>query len=306
MKRLTIGIGITFTAFLSLVLTSAKGSEHTPQWSQFKSSGELIEALPESAWRTLSPATTLVMTLATGEVFIELAPDFAPEHVSNIRTLVRERYFDNTAVIRSQDNYVAQWGDTADPDDPSAKPKSIGSAKVKIEVEFFASVSDISLQTISSRDAYADRVGFTRGMPTASDGQRAWLSHCYGMVGVARGNETNSGNGTGLYAITGHAPRHLDLNVTLVGKVWLGMEHLSSLPRGKGALGFYTKSEQLVPIESVRFIDPQRNIQVMRTDTQAFKRFVELRATRHEDWFIEPTGKIDLCNVHVPVRERKG
>ena len=30
---------------------------------------------------------------------------------ANIKTLAREKYFDGLAVIRSQDNYVVQWGD---------------------------------------------------------------------------------------------------------------------------------------------------------------------------------------------------
>ncbi|MBX2848400.1 MAG: peptidylprolyl isomerase [Acidiferrobacterales bacterium] len=289
-----------FTLVLAATVTRAE-----VELSNYKSSAELLEALPDSAWRTLSPENTIVMTLPTGKVIIELVNDFASNHVANIKTLVKEKYFDGTAVIRSQDNYVAQWGDTTDVDgdDPNAKLKSIGSAKEKIEVEFFENLKDVPFTSINSRDAYADQVGFVNGLPAASDGERVWLSHCYGMVGVSRGMERDSGNGSGLYAITGHAPRHLDLNVTLVGKVWLGMEHLSSLPRGKGALGFYTSAEQYVPISDVRFLEKDKTIRVMKTDTPEFKRFVELRTTRNEDWFIEPTGKIELCNVWVPVKD---
>ena len=273
--------------------------------SSFKSSAELIESLPEEAWRELRPQNTIVMTLSGGEVVIELVDDFAPKHVQNIKTLVAEKYFNGTAVIRSQDNYVAQWGDTFDVDgnDANASPKSLGNAKKNIDVEFFEATGSIPFNVINSRDAYADQVGFTLGMPTASDGEKAWLSHCYGMVGVSRGQEIDSGNGSGLYAITGHAPRHLDLNVTLVGKVWIGMHHLSSLPRGKGPLGFYTDESKYVPIASVDFLSEKRSIKVMRTDTPEFKRFVELRTYRNEPWFIEPTGKIELCNIWVPVKE---
>ena len=273
--------------------------------SSFKSSAELIESLPEEAWRELGPQNTLVMTLPGGEVVIELVDDFAPKHVQNIKTLVAEKYFNGTAVIRSQDNYVAQWGDTSDVDGSgaTASPKSLGNAKKNIEVEFFEPTGSIPFNVINSRDSYAEKVGFTLGMPTASDGKKAWLSHCYGMVGVSRGQEIDSGNGSGLYAITGHAPRHLDLNVTLVGKVWIGMHHLSSLPRGKGPLGFYTDGSKYVPISSVDFLSKKRSIKVMRTDTPEFKRFVELRTYRNEPWFIEPTGKIELCNIWVPVKE---
>ena len=289
-------------AFLSGPKLDAK--EQDLQLDSYASSSELVSALSEDAWRTLSPENTIVMKLPHGEVIIELIERFAPKHVANIKTLIKEAYFNDMAIIRSQDNYVVQWGETSDidGDNPNSKPKSLGSAQEKIDVEFFEPLSELSFTEIESRDPYADKVGFSMGMPVASDGEKAWLSHCYGMVGVSRGTESDSGNGSGLYAITGHAPRHLDLNVTLVGKVWHGMEHLSSLPRGKGALGFYTDPSKYVDILSVGFLDGARKIQVMRTDTPEFERFVELRTTRNEDWFLEPTGKIELCNVWVPTR----
>ncbi len=309
----------TILSFLSLALIGLANSipaanadqelSKKPQLKaleEYKTSGELVADLPESHWRTLSSENTIVMSLPQGEILIELSESFAPKHVENIATLVSEKYFDGTAVIRSQDNYVAQWGDTTDIDEgnPDAKPKPIGSAEAKLNVEFFASKEQVSFTPIESRDAYADVVGFVEGMPVAGDADKLWLSHCYGMVGVSRGMERDSGNGSGLYAITGHAPRHLDLNVTLVGKVWQGMEHLTTLPRGKGESGFYLSPDNHVPIEKVRFLDDQRVVQVMRTDTAAFERFVELRTSRNEDWFLEPTGKIELCNVWVPVRKK--
>jgi len=64
-----------------------------------------------SAWRGLNVDNTLLMQLESGNVVIELAPQFAPKHVGNIKTLVGEGYFDGSAIIRSQDNYVVQWGD---------------------------------------------------------------------------------------------------------------------------------------------------------------------------------------------------
>ena len=83
---------------------------------------------------------------------------------------------------------------------------------------------------------------------------RAWLTHCYSMVGAARGNETDSSDGSGLYTVIGHAPRTLDLNITNVGRVVMGMERLSALPRGTGTLGFYVKPEERTPIQRVRVL----------------------------------------------------
>src|ERR1700722_7858553 len=64
-----------------------------------------------SDWRALDPGKTLYMELPSGRVVIELAAQFAPVHVANIKKLVRQHYFDGLAILRLQDNYVAQWGD---------------------------------------------------------------------------------------------------------------------------------------------------------------------------------------------------
>jgi peptidylprolyl isomerase len=107
--------------------------------------------------------------------------------------------------------------------------------------------------------------------------------------------------------VIGHAPRQLDRNVTLLGRVWKGIELLSSMPRGTGALGFYEKPEQHVIIKSVRVAAdvpaPERTLlEVLRTDTPLFKELIESRRNRREDWFHFQAGHIEICNVPVPVR----
>lgn len=271
---------------------------------EIRIAGDVVKHSKPSDWRSVAAANLLVMTLENGEVIIELSETFAPNHIDNIRQLVEDGYFDGTAVIRSQDNYVAQWGDP-DSMEEGNKGKSLGKAKKNLDMEFFRGLKDINFTPIDSRDAYAEKVGFTDGWPTASDGEQVWLTHCYGMVGAGRGVAANSGNGAGLYAVTGHSPRHLDLNVTLVGRVLSGIENLSALPRGTGDLGFYKTPEERMPIKSVTLGDPKgRVFQVMKTDTMTFKQYVDLRTTRGGDWFVEPVGKIELCNVGVPTREK--
>ena len=135
-----------------------------------------------------------------------------------------------------------------------------------------------------------------------------WLTHCYGMVGVGRDVALDSGNGGELYVVIGHAPRHLDLNVTLVGRVVQGIEVLSTLPRGTGPLGFYEDPEQFVEIESMRLGSdiPEaewQDLEILRTDTPTFEALIESRRNRHESWFASPTGRIGLCNVPLPVRK---
>jgi peptidylprolyl isomerase len=136
---------------------------------------------------------------------------------------------------------------------------------------------------------------------------RAWLVHCYGMVGAGRDNDVDSGGGTELYVVIGQAPRHLDRNVTLLGRVVSGVELLSVMPRGTGPLGRYERPEQYVPLTSLRVaadVPPAQrtNLEVLRTDTPTFLAYLEARRNRHEEWFKVPAGRVDVCNVPVPVR----
>ncbi len=164
---------------------------------------------------------------------------------------------------------------------------------------------------LPDRDGYAPEIGFANGFPAARDprAHTAWLAHCYGMVGAGRDNDVSSGNGAELYVVIGNAPRQLDRNIALVGRVLAGMELLSLLPRGSGAMGFYDKPEQRVPITALRVAAdvplPERSdLEVLRTDTPFFRTLVESRRNRGGDWYKVPAGHIDLCNVPLPVRPR--
>ncbi|KFN44852.1 peptidylprolyl isomerase [Arenimonas oryziterrae] len=274
-----------------------------------RSVSEIIEASTADDWRPLDPENTLYMELPSGRVVIELAPAFSPEHVVNLRTLVREKYFDGLAVIRSQDNYVVQWGD-AEEDEAKAKP--IGSAKAKLPPEFTVPLDPkVPFTRLPDKDGYAPEVGFSNGFPVGRNPKtrQMWLTHCYGAVGVGRGNEPDSGNGSSLYAITSHAPRHLDRNIAVVGRVVQGIERLSVMPRGPAPMGFYAQAEQRTPIASVRLAadvpeNERSHLEVMRTDRPAFAAVAEARRNRHDDWYVAPAGYIELCNVPIPVRDR--
>ena len=274
--------------------------------SKPQTTAEVLAASSPSDWRPLDPQSTLYLDLPVGRVIIELAPVFAPNHVANVTALAREQYFDGLAFMRSQDNYVVQWGD-------AGGKKPLQKARRTLPAEFERPLRGLTLTRITDPDTYAPLVGFLDGFPVAADPQlgRAWLVHCYGMVGAGRDNDVDSGGGTELYVVIGQAPRHLDRNVTLLGRVVRGMELLSVLPRGHGALGFYEGSDTGMPIRSLRLAadlpESERTaLEELRTDTAAFAAYVEARRNRHEEWFKVPAGRIDVCNIPVPVRPAAG
>jgi peptidylprolyl isomerase len=266
---------------------------------------EVLKASSPADWRALDPNNTLYVEVPGGRVVIELAPAFAPLHVANIKTLTRAGYFNGLSVIREQDNYVAQWGD---PENRHPLPKGIG----KVAPEFDSALpAKMDFTRLPDGDVYAPEVGFSNSLPVARSSalHKVWLAHCYGMVGVGRDLDAESGSGAEMYVVIGHAPRHLDRNVALVGRVVKGVELLSALPRGSAEMGFYTKTEKPLPIASIRIAADvpaaeRSNLEVLRTDTATFTALVESRRNRPEDFFKVPAGKIDLCNVPLPVRER--
>lgn len=266
---------------------------------------DVIAATTSADWRPLDSENTLYLQLPQGRVVIELAPAFAPAHADNIKTLVRGGYFDGLGIVRAQDNFVVQWGD-------AEGKRSLGTARSTLPPEFTVKLtSGLPFEPLPDRDGYAPEVGFSQGFPAARDTARgeAWLAHCYAMVGAGRGNESDSGNGAELYVVSGHAPRQLDRNIALVGRVVQGMELLASQPRGTGPMGFYAAPGQGAVIASVRVaadlpVAERTALEVMRTDTERFRQLVEARRNRRDDWYLVPAGYIDLCNVPLVVRPR--
>jgi cyclophilin family peptidyl-prolyl cis-trans isomerase len=266
---------------------------------------DLLAGSPAADWRAPNPDDTLYLELPRGRVVIELATRVVPQHVANIKALARAHYFDGLAIIRVQDNYVVQWDDESH---RRALPP-----EVRTSVEFTADASDaVHFEALPDRDLYAKEVGFLDGFPAGRDPRThaVWLAHCYGMVGAGRDDPAAS-TGAEMYAVIGNAPRQLDRNVALVGRVLKGMEILSSLPRGSGEMGFYVASEPPVPIHSMRVAsdvpEAERTpIQVLRTDSATFRSVLEQRRERDEPWFKHNPGAIDLCNVPLPVRTPAG
>jgi peptidylprolyl isomerase len=280
-----------------------------PAKKPYRSAQQIVDAAPASAWRDLDPANTLYMQLPNGRVVIELAPGFAPRHVANIKALAEGGFWDGTSIYRSQDNFVVQFGD-ADADDPAKAKPFPANAKDKLPAEFTRNGDGVAFDRLPDVDGWAPQVGFADGFPIARDpaSGKMWMTHCYGIVGAGRNNAPDSSTGAELYVVIGQAPRALDRNLTLVGRVVKGMELLSAIPRGPDPMGFYEKPEQRTPILSIKLAsdvpEAERTpLQLLRTDTQAFRDATEARRNRVDDFYQIGAGHIDLCNVPLPTRD---
>ena len=267
---------------------------------------DIVAQAPASAWKTIPADDLLVMDLANGgRVVIQLAPQFAPVHVGNIKALARGAYWNGATVYRVQDNYVAQWG-LNESDKPW--PKGV---VAKPPAEYTRPLKGLAITPLGSPDPYAPGAGFADGWPVAYSAREGWadLAHCYASVGVGRDLSPDTGTGGELYAVIGHAPRQLDRVIAAVGRVIDGIDRLSSLPRGTEALGFYKDKAQFVPIAGIRLASDmpaaeRPAYEYMDTSSAAFARYLHVRANRHDDFYIRPAGGVDLCNVQVPVRKK--
>jgi peptidylprolyl isomerase len=315
-------------ALVPLAALLMGAGEPAPPAKPALSPGEIVAAAPAADWAAIAPSDLMVMYLAPlggkpRRVVIQLMPaPFSQGWVSNIRKLVAARWYDGVSVNRVQDNYVVQWGDASE-----KKPLPEGLQLKLSEFEYAFPASDkphcgdhFCLDSAFPRlwtrqglraDAYATGTGFTEGWPFAHSARKpaedyaAWPVHCYGMVGVGRGMSPDTGSGAELYTLIGHAPRHLDRNIALVGRVIEGIEHLSSLPRGTGPLGFYESAEERVPILSVRMGNEVAGLpryQYLSTESASFAAYADARANRRDAFFIHPAGGADICNIPVPVR----
>ena len=267
---------------------------------------DIVAGAPGSAWKPIPADDLLVLDLSNGgRIVIQLAPAFAPVHVSNIKLLARGGYWNGATIYRVQDNYVAQWG-LNESDKPW--PKGV---VAKPPAEYTRVLKGLKIKPLGSPDPYAPGAGFADGWPVAYSAKAGWadLTHCYGTVGVGRNLAPDTGTGGELYAIIGHGPRQLDRVIAIVGRVVEGIERFSTLPRGTEALGFYKDKAQYVPISSIRLASeiPEKSrpsFEVMDTNSPSFAQYLKIRANRHDDFYTAPAGGVDLCNVGVPIRKK--
>ncbi|WP_296675504.1 peptidylprolyl isomerase [Novosphingobium sp.] len=307
-----------------------------PKPGDIPSPAEIVAAAPKADWHAIDRNDLLVMDLAPDakgkprRVVIQLLPPpFSQGWIGNIRKLAAAHWWDGLAVVRVQDNYVTQWGDPDGEDNAKARALPKGLVEVP-QSEYETRLDRYELELVKQSPQpkkidltriFSDPYGkslflfgwpYTIRSPLLDVPVKQTLApvHCYGMVGVGRDMPPNTGSGAELYTVIGHAPRQLDRNIALVGRIIEGMEHMSSLPRGHGDLGFYdlAKGDERVPIMAVRRAAEVPDLpayEYLDTEKASFAKYADARANRRDPFYIRPAGGVDVCNVPVPVRRAR-
>ena len=254
-------------------------------------------------WRVLDKDKTVLLTLPHGKVVIELAPQFSPKHVEQFIKLTKSGHYDGNKFYRVIDGFVAQGG----PKDGSRKDKLVPLLKMEGD---FTTNENWQFTKIQDNDLFAEQTGFKDGFPIGHNPseKKAWLTHCPGVVAMARGNEPDSGT-SHFYIVNGQAPRYLDRIMTVFGRVVYGMNNVQAITRTSAIEGETpVDKKDHTPMISMQMMsdvpkEQQILLQVENTEHSAYSEMIVKRKKRENAFFYKkPPPILDVCQTPVKTR----
>jgi peptidylprolyl isomerase len=263
-------------------------------------------AAVEPTWRELDPENTVFMEMSEGLVVMELNPAFAPKTVKQFKRLAGDHFYDGLSFYRVIDGFVAQGGDGSDLGEISDVPLIDAEFEIDWNEEF-------SYMPVQSPDMFASETGIIDGFAVARDPSRdkVWLTHCPGIVAMARNDGPDSSR-TDFYIVIGQAPRYLDRNMNIFGRVVYGMDVVQRINRGpaqnNGIIQDETASTRISKLRLATDIPEDERLQVYVVDTsnKGFKSLLKNRRNRKQKFFHnKPPRVLDVCQVPVAGRITK-
>lgn len=257
----------------------------------------VAEAAPDDAWRRVGAEDMLVLDMPAGPVVVELREDFAPAHVAQIKTLVRRGFYDGLTFHRVLEGRIAQGGSpTGDGTGESDLPD--------LKAEFVKDTKDIPDLVVIGRDRVAARVGFVDGLAVGAQPEslrsfrsdravEIWPLQCPGILAMARTSDPNSANSQ-FFVILGDVRIDFDRSYTVWGQILDGSENSRRIDRGD-------PPKRPTPIVRARIAadmpEAERpKIDIMRTDSESFKRFLDASGAVKDDYVK------DACDIKAPRR----
>ena len=256
------------------------------------------QAADDVIWREVKPENLVFIDLYEGQVVIELKPTFAPKTVKQFRKLIEERFYDGLSFYRVIDGFVAQGGDGSDLGELSMVPL--------IEAEFEREMpEDWPFTEVQENDLFADQTGFINGFAVGRSvtDNKIWLTHCPGVVAMAR-NEAPNSSRTDFYIVIGQAPRYLDRNMNVFGRVIFGMDVVQKINRGPvNQSGIFQNEEKSSRIRGMKLASDipkkeRKSAFVPDTNNKNFKNLLKDRRNRKQKFFHhQPPKVLDICQV---------
>jgi peptidylprolyl isomerase len=166
---------------------------------------------------------------------------------------------------------------------------------------------------VQAPDFFAAETGLIDGFAVGRDAKedKLWLTHCPGIIAMAR-NEGADSSRTDFYIVIGQAPRYLDRNMNVFGRVIEGMEFVQRIHRGPvGNQGVFTDDTSSSRIRSMKLLSEfpegsREKAYVMDTGSKAFDEILKDRRIRkHKFFHHKPPEILDVCQVPVGGRTTK-
>ncbi len=279
----------------------------------------IVFAQDDLVWNPLDPDDTVYLQLQEGTVVIELNPTFAPKTVKQFKVLLEDQFYRGLSFYRVIDGFVAQAGDESDIDGSRDSP----TLKAEFEIQWPMKPKDkkeakqwfpLPWTLVQKEDLFAPYTGFINGFAAGRDnnkGGKAWLTHCPGTVAMARDTDADSSS-TDFYIVIGQAPRYLDRNLTVFGRVVWGMDVVQRIKRGATKENGYIQGDmqrtwiKRMQLASSLDTNEQLNIYTADTNSKGFKAMLKERRNRGSKFFRQqPPRVLDICQVPVPARLEK-
>lgn len=258
----------------------------------------------EMRWRLVEPGRTVYMMLDEGEVVIELNPRFAPKTVERFTELVQADFYRGLSFYRVIEGFVAQGGDESDVGVPPTQPTLDGEFDLRWDDE-------LPWTPVQRNDLYRADTGYIDGFASARAEGRVWLTHCPGVVAMARAADPDSAR-TDFYIVIGQAPRYLDRNLTVFGRVIHGMDVVQRIRRGPTEMNGIIESDlarsRILRMHMAPDLPAEERdaFYVMDTNSPGFRAYLEQRRERDDDFFLHtPPPVLDVCQVPVATRVEK-
>ncbi|MDP2537142.1 peptidylprolyl isomerase [Alteromonas stellipolaris] len=223
-SALAVSLCVAFLGLSSVSsIAHAEDHEKSHEATQIKEK-LLLDTDITNKWYKVPTRNIVTLETHYGDVVIALNPALAPHHVKRFRKLIKTDFYQQEYFYRVIDGFVAQGGSNEN-HEPSPETSNL-------QAEFIAPLS-ASAVVIEENDMFAPATGFLNGFPVGMDKARneMWALHCPGTVAFARNSEKDTAS-TEFYIVIGQAPRHLDRNMSVIGRVLDGMDVLQQLPRG--------------------------------------------------------------------------
>lgn len=306
-----------------LMAAPARAQEEIPQEeAPPPTPEEILTAAPSGHWLPIPVGDLMIFTLpddAEGnerQTVIQLIPaPLSRAHVRNVRKFAATRWWDGTKIYRVAKDFVTQFGGNPDnkqvPKNLETVPESdyfnvaLGTkrdtdmAALEAAVTYSNEYQGTEIRPLMKMiyESYGSKVGFGAGWPIGTKDDKAFPLTCRGSLSPAHYDPPDAGTGAEISIVTGEAARSLDMTFGMVGRVIDGLEHVTNLPLGTAAGGFYADKSQHIPITSIRLaselpVADQPRYEYLASYSPSLLQYIEAHG-----------GYGNICTVPVPIRK---